>query len=381
MAFITEDGKFHADSSTVGVQPSPAQQTPPGWFEPGSQSEAALRGFSNAATLGTGKYLGGAINGLINGAPGKSTWQNIVDSVNAEKTANQSAEQANPLTYTAGSLVGGAPVALAAGGGSLPAVLAKQAATSAVQGAADDTTGNPLAAAAKAAAVSGATTGGLGLAGKAVQMVGNKVAPALGNNVIANTISAETKLGTKGTNILRQPAAGPTGGTMVGTQLGKDFEEGGIGAIDQASPAWMQIKNAISANTSSPTSSIFNGAVQGAKESLSPKSPANVAALAAAAASGGLPAAVATQATNAGIRGVGDAVGNMAAKDIVNGGTGKIVGDLSDSPAVQATLQKLTGAIDGDGSNWNTVMSYLNQTDPQVRAATNPDNPLNEDKQ
>ena len=207
MAIFGDDGK--ALTSDDLKSKSAPQDDEPGWFQPGSQSDALVRGLANGATLGTGKYIGGAVNGLVNGDPNKSTWQNIKDAVNGEVGANKSASDANPYTYGAGNLVGGLPIALASGGAgaapeagatgvmaaaqkvaalkSVPAQMAKNAATGAVTAAADNPD-NPLGAAAGGAATGAGLSGAAGLAGKAISAVGNKVTSSMGSKRVMDTI-------------------------------------------------------------------------------------------------------------------------------------------------------------------------------------------------
>lgn len=86
----------------------------PGWFEPGSRSEAAARGLGNFGTLGAGRWLHGIaeninLTGIPNPHanfkqdPSKSLVANIADSAEKEKNANTAAQQEHPGYYWAGA--------------------------------------------------------------------------------------------------------------------------------------------------------------------------------------------------------------------------------------------------------------------------------------
>lgn len=381
------------------------QQEAPGWFQPGSQSEAALRGFSNGSTLGLGKYVGGAVNGVLNGDSKKSTWQNIVDSVNQEKQANQNAMNTNPGSYAVGNVAGAAPVMVAGGAGALPAVMAKNAAIGAVQGAADDTSGNPLTAGAVGGAVGAGTSGVLGGAGKLLQAGANKVLANAGKNKVVQTIEEQMLqkpgLGQSG-NPLRPVLPNPNGGNnqMVGNTVIGTIKKDGVAAGRDAAnllspgdasvgpaegPAWMKIKEAINGSNPSVMDSLVTGAKKGATDAVVPALVTGGAALATlhnplAAVGGALAGGVAgaTKATAGQV--IKDVAGSAAAKDMIAGGTGEIAPNISNG-VTQAVANKVTQLADGDGDKFGSIMNFLNQTDPEARAATNPDNPLNDGKQ
>lgn len=92
----------------------------PGWFEPGSQSEAAVRGFANGATFG----LAPKISAGVNTALGKIAPDTFGDQPYAQRLkdylqANRQAEDANPKTALTANLLASLPSTLATGGGGL----------------------------------------------------------------------------------------------------------------------------------------------------------------------------------------------------------------------------------------------------------------------
>ena len=56
MPIISEDHAQDTKDLLSRVQQAGGQTEEPGFLQPGSGSEAALRGFANGATLGLGKY-------------------------------------------------------------------------------------------------------------------------------------------------------------------------------------------------------------------------------------------------------------------------------------------------------------------------------------
>jgi hypothetical protein len=94
----------------------------PGWFQPGSKSDAAVRGFANGATFG----LAPRISALLNPGDTKANLKAYLEN-------NKVASNAHPGISLASNIVGGAPALLATAGGSL----ARQGATNAAMGAVD----------------------------------------------------------------------------------------------------------------------------------------------------------------------------------------------------------------------------------------------------
>lgn len=380
MAIYGEDGKAltEADLISKGKGPTPAEE--PGWFEPGSKSEAALRGFSQGATIGLGKYIQAPIN-AIGADDKKSYWQNIKDSVAGEDAANKASADANPLSYGAGNLVGSAPSVLAAGAGSIPATMAKNALVSGVQSAADNPN-DALASGLGGVALGAGTSGALGLGGKALKAVANKVTPALGEAELLSTVKSLTSpSGPTGAAKTALRSKAGNGGVMQGSSLLQSGVDEGVPEMVKK-PAFSAVKDYL-AGTEAP--SVMGSAVQGAKEGL--KNSAKNAGLATVVGGsvGSIPGALASGATVAGVQSAANAakkgIGIAAAKDIANGGTGELVGDMAKtSQAAQAGAAKIRDAM-GDGGNFASITGFLNQTDPESRAALNPDNPLNDEKQ
>lgn len=343
----------------------------PEWFMPGSKSEAAVRGFSNAATLGLGKYIGGAVNGLTNGDDKKSTWQNIVDAVNAEKVSNTQAQDANPLSYGAGSVLASAPLGVAAAGRGLLGQVGIGAGTSGLTTLAD--TGD-LSQAAKSAALGGA----LPLAGAALGAAKPLVSKGLdaAGRVAGAEAGAVDKVATQ---VAQLAKSGPSKdlvskGTFVGTKvkpnaLASEIRDSGVDVLNQ--PQWAAVKDAISSQNPSGVVSAIQG---GAKD----------------AAIGGALGGTAAAPFGATAAAAGSAIGTMAGsangvkKALVNREIQKVL-----SPAAQAGQEQIKSALAkaaGDaaagtayGARYSTITNLLNQTSPEARAALNSENPLNED--
>lgn len=79
----------------------------PGWFEPGSKSEAAVRGFSSLGTLGFGDEASAAVRSLTTG----QSYKSLRDE---QRAANEAAYQANPGSYAAGGALAIVPTLAAA---------------------------------------------------------------------------------------------------------------------------------------------------------------------------------------------------------------------------------------------------------------------------
>jgi len=91
------------------VEASKEKPEEPGWFMPGSKSEALVRGFSQGATLG----FGDEIQALIRTIGDDRTYAQLRDE---ERASNASAQQKNPGSYLGGNIVGAAPSLAAAAG-------------------------------------------------------------------------------------------------------------------------------------------------------------------------------------------------------------------------------------------------------------------------
>lgn len=94
---------------------APSTKTEPGWFEPGSKSEAALRGFSQGATLGFGDEISALVRRFspeaLGGAPAGQTYEQLRD---AERAANANAASKNTGSYIAGNIAAALPSSAAA---------------------------------------------------------------------------------------------------------------------------------------------------------------------------------------------------------------------------------------------------------------------------
>lgn len=139
------------------VAAPPQKKEAPGWFEPGSKSEALVRGFSQGATLGFGDEL----QALIRSIGSEQTYQQLRDE---ERAANAAAAQKNTGTYMLGNVAGSLPSALSITGLG-KAAATRQAATSGRSVLAEQILANPAnrtigAIAARGGAVGAA--GGLG---------------------------------------------------------------------------------------------------------------------------------------------------------------------------------------------------------------------------
>lgn len=89
------------------AQAEPAPKEEPGWFMPGSKSEAFTRGLSQGATLGFGDEIQAAIRRVapeaLGGAPAGQTYDQIRD---AERNANAASAKENSGSYLAGNVLG-----------------------------------------------------------------------------------------------------------------------------------------------------------------------------------------------------------------------------------------------------------------------------------
>lgn len=96
---------------------TPTKQAEPGWFEPGSKSEAAVRGFSQGATLGFGDEIQAGIRAGVDKLTGntdKSFTDQYAQYRDEERKANTAAAEKNTASYVAGNIAGAAPSAIAA---------------------------------------------------------------------------------------------------------------------------------------------------------------------------------------------------------------------------------------------------------------------------
>jgi hypothetical protein len=94
---------FDLSTAAPDVPAPKAEQEAPGWFMPGSKSEAAVRGFSQGATLGFGDELQALVRKAAN-------WDTPVAQLRDEqRAANDAAAKANPGIYMASEVAGSLP--------------------------------------------------------------------------------------------------------------------------------------------------------------------------------------------------------------------------------------------------------------------------------
>lgn len=105
--------KWDETSDVKASAPAPAAA--PGWFEPGSKSDAVTRGFSQMATLGFGDESQAALRAFLdsNKNPGESYVDAYRRLRDEDRTNNSNAQQANPGSYLAGGAIAAAPTLLA----------------------------------------------------------------------------------------------------------------------------------------------------------------------------------------------------------------------------------------------------------------------------
>jgi hypothetical protein len=164
-----EDGPIYAgdpmpaSKKTAPVKTAPAE--PPGWFEPGSTSEAIVRGFANGATLGLAPQISAGVRSVTAGG-------SFGDKLREYLGRDKASAEAHPVASTVSNMVGGAPSMIASGAGSIPAQIAKQAGLGAISTVGNsDTESNDAGTIARDALVGGT----LGAAVPAVLPVAGKV--------------------------------------------------------------------------------------------------------------------------------------------------------------------------------------------------------------
>lgn len=168
----------------TAVTPKGVQEEP-GWFMPGSKSEAAVRGFAQGATLGLAPQISAMLS------PGDRK-QNLAEYL----AANRAAAEAQPGTSLVSNLIGGAPSMIAAGAGALPAQIAKGAGLSGLETlGSSQRTGMDLAKdVATGTAIGGGTTAALPLLGKVIKGGANLV---VGSPSMSKLEKAALNLGEK----------------------------------------------------------------------------------------------------------------------------------------------------------------------------------------
>lgn len=360
----------------VGAQPKPKAPVEYDWFAPGSQSEAVVRGASNAATLGLGKYIGGWINGQINGDP---------NAVQNEVAANARSQTENPWTYGGAGVVGGAAGGALGAGKSLLTNMALQGGASGLTALAD--TQDPTTA--LQATALGAV---LPAAGAAVRALPTVIPKA--NTQVLDWIAKKTgakegavnqiaedagKLGSPSSTANKAlKAVNATPGTKTipipskadAEALKTAIQETGLDAL---SPEYKSVIAGIT-----PQAGIKDTLVHGYKEYG--KGAAYGAGIGSLATPVIGPTGTAVGAALGGTVGLAKAAKNS----LVNREVHKAL-----SPAAKAGAQQLAKKMEqnavGDAAEgatnaakFGTISNFLNQTSPQFRALANPDNPQNQ---
>jgi len=102
---------------TTDSQPAPAAEEP-GLFQPGSTSEAIVRGASQGATFGFGDEIQAAIRagGAKLTGDSRPVGDIYSDYRDTERAANVTSSDTNPVAYTASNIVGSVPAILGTGG-------------------------------------------------------------------------------------------------------------------------------------------------------------------------------------------------------------------------------------------------------------------------
>jgi len=361
------------EHSTPATQESEELKT----IQPG---EAALRGFSNASTLGLGKYIQAPVNaipGMPSNDPSKSYWDNIKNLTNQEVDANAQAQKDQPAAYFGGSAVGAAPMAalstatpvgayngvktaMAVGTAKLPQVAALGGAGAGLTTLAD--TQDPIQAL-KSAALGAAIPATLPLLGK----VGGALKPSI-TNAATEKVAGQVEQLAKGgqssglvkSGVVVTPAnadALALGGDAAKNakaastrpyELATSIREGGISTLNQ--PEWAGIKDLIQKqNPSGLIPALKGAAVETAKGG---------------ALGGGLGATV-------GMAPLGGALGSVAgvAKGAKNYATNKAIQQTL-SPTAEAGKSKILEMAKKttDPARWAAITNVMNQTDPESRA-------------
>ena len=158
MAILDLDDDNEKGSTPVATKKVPVAE--PDFLMPGSKSDAAIRSFGNAASFGLAPKLSALLS------PGK-----YGDNLKQYLDANKAAQIAQPGVSLASSLAGSVLPAIATGGGSIPAQIAKNAVASGVEtfGNTERTGMDAAKDVAQGALIGGATAGALPMLGKVVK--------------------------------------------------------------------------------------------------------------------------------------------------------------------------------------------------------------------
>lgn len=214
-----ENGPIYSDSTQQTNTKVLSKVTPeePGWFMPGSKSEALLRGIAQGGTFGLAPRISAAAGGLSN--DGSTYGERLKQYLAADKAA----QEAHPIITGVSNAVASAPSMIAAGAGSLPMQVAKQAGIGALGGIgnSDATDLQGIAKdAVTGAAISGATGAALPVLGK----VGGEALDLMRGKADPRQI-AEAAITYK--NALRAPSAGvnpPTRAVQIQNDLKRTYD-------------------------------------------------------------------------------------------------------------------------------------------------------------
>lgn len=393
---------------------TPSQYTEPeapGWFQPGSKSEAVVRGASNAATLGAGKYIAGGVQSLLN----DTSWGSENE---AERNANQASMDTNPGSYAIGNVLGGAPMGFAGAGKGLVTNAALNVGTPAITTALDTgDVGQTAKAAAMGAAfptVMAALKPVATVAGKVGGKVLDKVSDVIGvpQAAVEQVATDVGKVGTTGAKIT--PQIKNTEG--LATNLVKKF--GGADYEKQLNDAAVKEAKKIGITPGTP---VFDQFKTEFATKFDPTLNHSVGSkLQESVLNGGMPAVpdelksfITNSTPNAGPwdvikngykgMGIGAVAGGQGGSLVGMPGTGAAIGGaLGGASAVKKSLvnrevhkqlgsplaqegakqinAKMAAATDvaTNPARFGVISNFLNQTSPAARAEFNPENPGND---
>ena len=230
---VVED--WGTTDEVVTKAPKAAAKVPepeaPGWFQPGSKSEAVVRGLSQGATLGFGDELQALLRKTAN-------WDRPVSELRDEqRAANDASRAANPAIYTASEIAGSLPSIAAGTGAAKAAGLAPRAAQAAAQGlpasakvkSIGQVIGGATSLVPKTAMKGGALIGGISGLGNAEGDFGDQLtSTALGAGLGGLAAGIPTKagqLGLQGAKAAKGLASSKGSDTLIGAGIG------GVGSV------------------------------------------------------------------------------------------------------------------------------------------------------
>lgn len=216
---VKPKAKFDLGSAKPVEPSAPAPKAEADWFQPGSKSEAAVRGFSQAATLGYGDEIQAALRSLF----GDQKYTELRDQ---ERTANTRSAQENPASYTAGGVVAALPAGAAGIGKTVGQTALRSGALGAVSGV-GGSEATDVAGMAKDAATGAAVQGTVGTVAKVLPKIPVKAA-----GTVAPLLKDPTTTGAA----IGALGAGVSGGNVIeGAVLGGLAGRAGRGPIGQVS--------------------------------------------------------------------------------------------------------------------------------------------------